>query len=1050
MQSVCKSRHVWLLLAGLALWPASAAAQSAIGGQVTDNTGGILPGVTVEASSPALIESSRLAVTDGQGRYSIVNLRPGVYSLTFSLAGFGSVVQENFDLPSEFTAELDVQLSVGALEETVTVSGAAPTVDVQQATRVQVLSREVLDNVINTGSPWTQAMMVPGVAMAGVDVGGSRYVNDLQLEARGANAKHTTVMQDGMSLDLQALEGVPVMYNQDLATQELAVQAGGGGGNAEMQAGGVVMNIIPKEGGNEFSGQGYFGHTAGGWIGDNYSDRLRQAGTTPTKGFDKLFDYAGSIGGPILRDRLWFHESVRYWGAWTPEPGWLFDDGSQFINEEDIVSSVTRFTFQASLRNKFTATLDRLNKRRGPYLGDVADRYSGQWRSRPDARPVESAFLLPDQRGPDPETARNYQNKGQGWGHAPYWQGQAKWTSTISSRLLLEAGYTNVGVVVWIEPQPGTIYTPGTPEWYKFVRKNDEDRNIQFDAEQDFHWYMPGERIMTALSYVTGSHNLKTGFSLGWGTEEQHRFNNGDIGQITIRDGAAYQVQAGNWPWIRKNSVDAETAWFVQDAWTIDRVTITGGLRADWLNASVPPQRVAAGRFVPERNFPSVPDVPNWGPEWSPRIGIAWDVFGDARTALKFSTGKYLTPTSSALPNRINPLAISTYNLPWNDRDINGAQVGTNLDSIVQDNELDFSRLPENFGERRLDNIDPNLVREWNVETSVSVEREITRNVSLSVGWYRRSFHDILFTDQGYEGMFIYNRAWLDPGSFRAIEVVNPMNGELFEVYDIASKDLLSQVDNLITNPDGHTGVYNGFEFALNARLPGGGQMISSLTTQRKITSECDNRGDPNGDRFCDRYEMNRHNVSLPGGASIVYPGVDFKNDFKLGGYFPLPGGAQFSLVLNSVIGRLTGDIQRVDELLPVNWVINQRTVYGPDGGPSGRAPQCHGAVFNDGRGACQPGMPVVPDMIDASITVPVAPAGTLHTLPRTNIVNFSFQRIFNTGGIEYRPQFEIYNLTNTDAWYAEGSSNYTSGVWAQPSRYLLGRMLRLSVQLNW
>ena len=196
MQCVRRTNHAWLLLAGLALWPASAAAQSAIGGQVTDNTGGILPGVTVEASSPELIEGSRIAVTDGQGRYSIVNLRPGIYSLTFSLAGFGTVVQENFDLPSEFTAELDVQLSVGALEETVTVSGAAPVVDVQQAARVQVLSREVLDNVINTGSPWTQAMMVPGVSMAGVDVGGSRYVNDLQLEARGANAKHTTVMQE--------------------------------------------------------------------------------------------------------------------------------------------------------------------------------------------------------------------------------------------------------------------------------------------------------------------------------------------------------------------------------------------------------------------------------------------------------------------------------------------------------------------------------------------------------------------------------------------------------------------------------------------------------------------------------------------------------------------------------------------------------------------------------------------------------------------------------------------------------------------------------------
>ena len=147
---------------------------------------------------------------------------------------------------------------------------------------------------------------------------------------------------------------------------------------------------------------------------------------------------------------------------------------------------------------------------------------------------------------------------------------------------------------------------------------------------------------------------------------------------------------------------------------------------------------------------------------------------------------------------------------------------------------------------------------------------------------------------------------------------------------------------------------------------------------------------------------MNRYNVSLPGGATVAYDGVDFKNDFKLGGFFPLPGGAQFSLVLNSVTGRLTGDIQRVDELLPVNWVITRNTVYTADGGSHGRSPTCQGATINGAP--CMPGMPVVPDMVQSSITVPVAPAGTIHQLPRTNMLNFSFQRIFNAGGVEFRP----------------------------------------------
>ena len=146
--------------------------------------------------------------------------------------------------------------------------------------------------------------------------------------------------------------------------------------------------------------------------------------------------------------------------------------------------------------------------------------------------------------------------------------------------------------------------------------------------------------------------------------------------------------------------------------------------------------------------------------------------------------------------------------------------------------------------------------------------------------------------------------------------------------------------------------------------------------------------------------------------------------------------------------GRLTGDIQRVDELLPVNWIITPNSVYAEDGGPNGRQPTCRGAVINGQP--CRPGMKVVPDMVRSSITVPIAPAGTFHTLPRTNMVNLSLQRVFNAGGVEFRPQLEIYNLTNTDVWYAEASTNYTAAVWAQPSRYALGRMLRLSLQLDW
>ena len=134
---------VWMI----GLLASASSAQSAITGVVKDSSGGILPGVSVEASSPALIERIRTVVSDAQGRYAIVDLRPGVYRVTFTLQGFNTFVQSGIDLPSNFTATVNGELRVGAVEESVTVTGESPTVDVQNAQRTTVLSRQLLDAV---------------------------------------------------------------------------------------------------------------------------------------------------------------------------------------------------------------------------------------------------------------------------------------------------------------------------------------------------------------------------------------------------------------------------------------------------------------------------------------------------------------------------------------------------------------------------------------------------------------------------------------------------------------------------------------------------------------------------------------------------------------------------------------------------------------------------------------------------------------------------------------------------------------------------------------
>ena len=217
--------------------PSAAYAQSSITGQVTDNTGGILPGVTVEASSPVLIEGSRLAITDGAGRYTIIDLQPGEYVVTFTLVGFSTQIRDGLTLPGDFTLTVDATMSVGALEETVTVSGQAPVVDVQRVARVETLTRETQEAIPTGGSLWNYAALVPGVKPIRPDVGGSRAMQQSWMFGRGASSRQTTLEVDGMTLNTFLDDGRVKPYNNPQMTQEMSVSTNAM--NAETGHGGV-------------------------------------------------------------------------------------------------------------------------------------------------------------------------------------------------------------------------------------------------------------------------------------------------------------------------------------------------------------------------------------------------------------------------------------------------------------------------------------------------------------------------------------------------------------------------------------------------------------------------------------------------------------------------------------------------------------------------------------------------------------------------------------------------------------------------------------------
>src|SRR6058998_2854747 len=296
MSRVRTSGAVLLALAVLCLLPSAAQAQSAFTGVVKDPSGAVLPGVTVEAASPVLIEKVRSTASDDQGRYNIVDLRPGVYTVSFTLPGFSTFKRDGVELPANFTATINAELRVGALEETVTVTGASPVVDVKSTQKTTVLSRDLLDSIPTGRNYAGLASLMPGVRMSNTDVGGNQQMEQIYMTVHGSRQTDTTLQVDGMSLNSLMNDGQVQAYYSDAANAEMSYQTSGIG--ADVSGGGVRINMIPKEGGNIFSGSAFVGGTNGSWQGDNVTDELRARNLQQGAKVDLITDFNVGLGGP--------------------------------------------------------------------------------------------------------------------------------------------------------------------------------------------------------------------------------------------------------------------------------------------------------------------------------------------------------------------------------------------------------------------------------------------------------------------------------------------------------------------------------------------------------------------------------------------------------------------------------------------------------------------------------------------------------------------------------------------------------------------------------
>jgi len=871
-RSVARARFGLVLLAVL-LAPSVGYAQSAISGLVRDTTGGVLPGVAVEAASPVLIEKVRSAVTDDQGRYTIVDLRPGTYTVTFSLNGFNTLKREGIDLPGNFTATINAELRVGALEESVTVTGDSPLVDVQNTQRTHVISREQLDSLPTARNYSGVAALLPGVRMTNTDVGGNQQIEQIYMISHGSRRTDTALQVDGMSINSLMNDGEVQAYFSDAANSEVTYQTSGAG--ADVATGGVRINMIPREGGNRFSGSLFAGGSSGKWQADNVTDELRARGLVNGNRVDLIADFNVGVGGPIKKDKLWFFATWRRIASNDFVANTKFEDGSQGRQEQWVQNQMVRLTWQISPRNKFTVYHDRYPKWKSYEMGSNYEPETAAYRRDPH--------------------------------HALYYTGQAKWTSPVTSRLLFEAGYSTNVEYVTILYQPGVGQDRGTPAWFTTVGKQDLLRGTIYDGvPAPTQGIDPKKYNATATaSYVTGSHALRAGLQWGFGDYVIDRDINADIVQL-YRNGVPDSVRVYNTPVQSHEHLNADLGLYAQDAWTLKHVTLNLGVRFDDFNGEISQQDLSAGRFVPARSFPQTGGMPNWR-DISPRLGFSYDPFGNATTAIKATFNKYVAGQTLGFAQRYNPLQLQSDTRTWSD---------LNSNNLAEDNEIGASNNVA-FGQPLLQRRpDPEIKREYDLEYSASVQHQLLRGVSVNAAYYRRGVHNMVATTPTQ-----FSRS-----DYTVVNIVSPVDGSVIPVYNLSSakNGLLDRVDTNSTNADLRRQTYNGVEIGATARF-GRGSAFGGWTFDRRILVHCDelenwsnlpntlytslgqNAAQPKSDyHFCDQSALD----------------IPFLHELKAAGSYTLPWS---DVQLNAAFQSYPG------APLPTRWNISRTTRYAAD-----------------------------------------------------------------------------------------------------------------------
>lgn len=974
---------LWVAIATLSIATPVLAQSSGIAGIVRDASGGVLPGVTVEAASPALIERARVVTTDAQGRYNIIDLRPGVYAVTFTLTGFATVRRAEIQLPATFTATVNAELKVGTLEETITVTGASPLVDTQNVVKRQVVGADVIESMPTSKNWSTLGVMTVGVFSNQNDVGGSAGEHQNQLKAHGGSFNDRIVQLDGLMIANMACNyACTGLSTNDASTQELSYEFGAI--SAEVAGGGVRVNIIPREGGNLFSGSAFVNFANAGLQGNNVDDALRAQGVTTADSIEQIHDTSFAFGGPLKKEKLWFWTAHRYWGYEQIRTNTFYEGNpNDLVFDPDRSRPGTETQKNGSLDLRLTWQMSPKNKLSAYY--NYAPRRTEHWTLvstiQPDASQLQN---LP---------VNHFET--------------LTFRSTLSSRMLFEAAAGNMTEIWTREPVEDSTTSTGYPVTEQTTGINFRAYSATFSRN-----YTSLRSYRSALSYVTGSHAFKVGFTLQEGPAVTDVYTSHDTA-LTVRNGVPFQVTVRTTPYTARERLVADLGIYAQDSWTINRLTANLGVRWDYLNNKVEKQTAAGGTWIGPRSFDELVNVPNYK-DIAPRLGLAYDLFGNGKTAVKATLSRYVVPSTVATARLLNPFNTSVNNTTrsWTDSNNDGlpqvAELGPLANNAFGSVNVATRYDPETiqgFGKRR---------NNW--EVSAGVTQELMSRLSVDVSYYRRAQGNFTVTDN------------LDvaPGDFEPYCVRAPSDPRLPDgggqqicgLYDIVPAKFGVATNNLVT-PVAKLNVrqeevFDGVDVAFSARPRGGVFLNGGVAVGRSRFNQCEAFVDNPATTF--------------GLTGSTFSFCDFTSGLltqaKLNGSYTLPWQ---DIQIAGVVQNLPG------QQILAQWNITQAD-----------------AAANLGR--------PLSGGVNTSRVVPLIEPGTMFT-PRRTQIDLRLSKSFRMSGAKrLQIMADVFNLTNSNASVGATSNageppaslitTYGSA-WLRPLNVLQARYVKFGAQFN-